>query len=174
MKIQTTTMTTRKSRGLFAQETPLFAHVFINSGRAVFIHISRVFACVSCVSCVVWFCFGGRKLLNGSEWLNSKLLSIWNSSGITPKGPLGPWAPKAPLGPGVRRRRTYAPCRGVYRASVDEVCARCDVAENVVANKLGLYMGTGEQKLTLYINIPPHRNERFRTLFAFSGFLWQS
>jgi hypothetical protein len=72
---------------------------------------------------------------------------------------LGPWAPKAPLGPGVRRRRTYAPCRGVYRASLDEVCARCDVAENVVANKLGLYMGTGEQKLTLYINIPPHGGE---------------
>jgi hypothetical protein len=82
-----------------------------------------------------------------SKWLNSKLLSIWNSSGITPKGPLGPWAPKAPLGPGVRRRRTYAPCRDVHRASVDEVCARYDVAENVEANKLGLYMGTGEQKL---------------------------
>ena len=60
---------------------------------------------------------------------------------------MGPWAPKAPLGPGVRRRRTYAPCGGAYRASLDEVCARCDVAENVVANKLGLYMGTGEQKL---------------------------
>ena len=43
----------------------------------------------------------------------------------------------------------------MHRASVDEVCARYNVAENVEANKLGLYMGTGEQKLTLYINIPP-------------------
>ena len=51
------------------------------------------------------------------------------------------------MGPGVRRRRTYAPCRDVHRASVDEVCARYNVAENVEANKLGLYMGTGEQKL---------------------------
>ena len=62
-------------------------------------------------------------------------------------GPLGRWALKAPLGPCVRRRRTYAPCRDVHRASVDDVCARCDVAENVEANKLGLYMGTGAQKL---------------------------
>ena len=47
----------------------------------------------------------------------------------------------------------------MHRASVDEVCARYNVAENVEANKLGLYMGTGEQKLTLYINIPPRGGE---------------
>ena len=37
-----------------------------------------------------------NKILIHSKLLNSKLLSIWNSNGITPKGPLGPWAPKAP------------------------------------------------------------------------------
>ena len=63
------------------------------------------------------------------------------------------------MGPNVRRRRTYAPCRDVHRASVDDVCARCDVAENVEAKKLGLYMGTGAQKLTLYINTSPHQGE---------------
>ena len=66
---------------------------------------------------------------------------------VTELPPRTPWAPKAPVGPCVRRRRTYAPCRDVHRTSVDDVCARCDVAENVEANKLGLYMGTGAQKL---------------------------
>ena len=47
----------------------------------------------------------------------------------------------------MRRRRTYAPCRDVSRASVDDVCARSDIAGNVEANKLGLYMGTDAQKL---------------------------
>ena len=42
---------------------------------------------------------------------------------------------------------SYAPCRDVSHASVDDVCACCDVAENVKANKLGLYMGTSAQKL---------------------------
>ena len=59
----------------------------------------------------------------------------------------------------MRRRRTYAPRRDVSRAPVDDVFARYDVAENVEANKLGLYMGTGAQKLTLYINTSPHRGE---------------
>ena len=104
-------------------------------------------------------CQLSNKIEIPSKRLNSKLLSIWTSYGIIPKGPLGHWAPKAPLGPCVRRRRTYAPCRDVHRTSVDDVCARCDVAENVEANKLVLYMGTGAQKLTLYMNTSPHRGE---------------
>ena len=60
-----------------------------------------------------------------------------------------PFGAEGALGPmcAVRRRRTYAPCRDVGHASVNDVCACCDVAENVEANKLGLYMGTGAQKL---------------------------
>ena len=47
-----------------------------------------------------------------------------------PQGANGPWC---------------APCRHVLRASVDDVCARCDFAQNVEANKLGLYMGTARK-----------------------------
>ena len=68
------------------------------------------------------------------------------NSPFSPKK-MSPWVPKAPLGPGVRHRRTYAPCRDVHRAYVDDVCARYDVAENVEANKAGLYMGADAQKL---------------------------
>ena len=59
-KYLTTTMTNRKPREPLAQQTKLFAYVFIHSGRAVLLHISRVFTCVSCV-----VLFSGSQI---SEW----------------------------------------------------------------------------------------------------------
>ena len=56
----TTTMTNRKPREPLAQQTKLFAYVFIHSCRAVLLHISRVFTCVSCV-----VLFSGSQI---SEW----------------------------------------------------------------------------------------------------------
>ena len=42
-------MENNQFREALAQEAQPFAHVFVHSDRAVFIHISRVFTCVSCV-----------------------------------------------------------------------------------------------------------------------------